>query len=236
MNIEICFSPALFQYYYTENSIVVIVDVFRATTSICTAFHNGLKSVKTVASVEEAKKWQKKGFLVAAERNTQKVDFADFGNSPFDFTAEKVNGKELVFTTTNGTQAVETAKKADEILIGAFSNIDSLSDYCKNSDKNIIVLCSGWNNKFCTEDTLFAGALVENLIESKKYTIYSDSAITALKFWEISKNDLSLVIKNTEHYKRLVNNNLTDSVDFCLTANTTNVVPKYNNSLKSFII
>lgn len=236
MNIEICFSPALFQYYNTENCIVVIVDVFRATTSICTAFHNGLKSVKTVASIDEAKEWKSKGYLVAAERNTQKVDFADFGNSPFDFTAEKVNGKELVFTTTNGTQAIETAKNADEILIGAFSNINSLSEYCTKSPKNIIILCSGWNNKFCTEDTLFAGALTEKLIEDKKYEFHSDSVITALKLWEISKNDISLVIKSTEHYKRLENNKLTDSVDFCLTKNTTNVVPKYNKLSKCFII
>lgn len=236
MNIEICFSPALFQYYNTENSIVVIVDIFRATTSICTAFQNGLKSVKTVSTIEEAQEWKQKGFLVAAERNVKKVDFADFGNSPFEFTSEKVKGKELIFTTTNGTQAVEAAKKTDEIIIGAFSNIDAISIYCTNSDKNIFILCSGWNNKFCTEDSLFAGAMVEKLLKTGKYNFISDAVFTSLKLWEISKNDLSLIVKSSEHYKRLENNKLTNSVDFCLTKNTTNFVPKYNKISNCFYI
>ncbi|VBB43396.1 conserved hypothetical protein [uncultured Paludibacter sp.] len=234
MKIEICFSPALFSFYNTENSIVIIADVFRATTSICTAFQNGLKSVKTVADIEEAKQWKEKGHLVAAERNTQKVDFADLGNSPFDFTEEKIKGKELIFTTTNGTQAVEMAKNAEEILIGAFSNIDTLVNYCKNTDKNIAILCSGWNNKFCIEDTLFAGALTEKLLKFQNFTFHSDAVKISLDVWNLAKHDLISYIRQTEHYERLVKNGLENSVEYCLTENTTQVVPKYNKSTKNF--
>ncbi|MFV0471547.1 MAG: 2-phosphosulfolactate phosphatase [Paludibacteraceae bacterium] len=232
--IEICFSPALFSSYDAKDSVVIIVDIFRATTSICAGFYNGLIAVKTVTDIEEAKKWKAKGYLTAAERNTQKVDFADFGNSPFDFTKEKVQGKQLVFTTTNGTQAVETAKNADEIVVGAFSNIEILKEYYLKSEKNILVLCSGWNNKFCIEDTLFAGALAEKLIESKKYTHHSDSVKISLDIWNIAKKNLLSYVKQTEHYERLINNGLENSVEYCLTNNTAPVIPKYNKLTDSF--
>lgn len=235
-SIEIIFSPALFPFYNTENSIVVIVDIFRATTSICAAFQNGLKSVKTVATLDEAHEMKKKGFLVAAERNVKKVDFADFGNSPFDFTQEKVAGKELIFTTTNGTQAVETAKNADEMLIGAFSNIDSLADYCKKSEKNIVVLCSGWNNRFCIEDTLFAGALAEKLIDTGHFQARNDAVKISLDMWDIAKTDLITYIRCTEHYERLVKNGLENSVEYCLTLNTTLVVPMKKRFNKIFTL
>lgn len=234
--IEIIYSPALFSFYNTDNCIIIIVDVFRATTSICTAFQNGLRAVRTVADIETAKEWKSKGYMVAAERNVQKVDFADFGNSPFDFTEEKVKDKELIFTTTNGTRAVETAKNADEILIGAFSNIDSLAKYCKESEKNVAILCSGWNNKFCTEDTLFAGALSEKLTENKEFMYNSDSVKMATDMWKLASKDLFSYIRQTEHFKRLVKNRLEDSVEYCLTENTAPIIPKYNKSEKVFTI
>ena len=86
MKIDVCFSPKLFPFYALDDQIIVITDIFRATTSICTSFHNGAKGVKTVSSVEEAMQLKEKGYPVAAERNVKKCDFADFGNSPIDFT------------------------------------------------------------------------------------------------------------------------------------------------------
>lgn len=235
-NISVCFSPALYPYYAENNAIVIVVDVFRASTSICAAFNNGAKSVKTVADIDEAKRYKSAGYLVAAERNTQKCDFADFGNSPFDFTREKVAGNEIIFTTTNGTQAVEMAMNADEILIGAFSNITALADYCVEREKNIIILCSGWNNRFCIEDTLFAGALTEKLLTSQKYLSRSDATHASLKLWHIAKTNLFEYICQSEHYERLVLHGLENSVEYCLTNDTVSVVPRWNKALKTFII
>lgn len=232
--VEICFSPALYPYYHSDYSIVVIVDIFRATTTICAAFENGLKSLTTIADIEEAKAIKQQGFLVAAERNVKKVDFADFGNSPFDYTMEKIAGKHLYFTTTNGTQAVERSKNASEILIGAFSNIDALKQHCIRSGKNVLILCSGWNNKFCIEDTIFAGALAQKLLENDDFTSKSDAVTVAISLWNIASKDLITYIRNTEHYERLVKNNLEDAVGFCLTENTTSVVPKYNKEHNIF--
>lgn len=236
MKLTVAFSPALYPFYAENNSIVIIVDIFRATTSICAAFKNGAVRIRTVASVQEAKELKEKGYLVAAERNVKKCDFADFGNSPFDFTVDKVAGKELVFTTTNGTRAVEAALNAGEVLIGAFSNITAVADYCLSCEKNITILCSGWNNRFCVEDTLFAGALVEKLLSCGKFSEKSDAALVSLDLWKLAKADLISYICQTEHYDRLKLNGLENSVEYCLTDDLAPVLPKYDKSEKVFTL
>ena len=95
MKIDVCFSPALYPVYHNPEAIVVVVDVFRATTTMAAAFSNGVRSIRPVATVEEAEAYKAKGWLVGAERNVKRCGFADFGNSPFDYTAEKVSGKDL---------------------------------------------------------------------------------------------------------------------------------------------
>ena len=234
--VTVCISPALYSFYAQKEAIVIIVDIFRATTSMCAAFNNGARSIRTVATVEEAIHYKEKGYLVAAERNVKKCDFADFGNSPFDFSHEKVADNEIIFTTTNGTQAVQMALDADEILIGAFSNITTLTNYCNSKKKNVLILCSGWNNRFCLEDTLFAGALTEKLIKTGKFCSDSDATLAALELWKIAHPDLINYICSTEHYQRLKNNGLEDSVEYCLTNDTTPVLPVYDKINRIFIL
>lgn len=233
--VTVCISPALYPFYAQKETIVIIVDIFRATTSMCAAFNNGARSIRTVATVEEAIHYKEKGHLVAAERNVKKCDFADFGNSPFDFTHEKVADKEIIFTTTNGTRAIEMALDADEILIGAFSNITTLTNHCNSKKKNVLILCSGWNNRFCLEDTLFAGALTEKLIKTGKFCSDSDATLAALELWKIAQPDLLNYICSTEHYERLKSNGLENSVEYCLTEDTTPVLPVYNKISNTFI-
>ena len=86
MKIDVCFSPALYPVYHNPEAIVVVVDVFRATTTMAAAFKNGVRSIRPVATVEEAQEYKAKGWLVRAERNVKRCEFADFGNSPFDYT------------------------------------------------------------------------------------------------------------------------------------------------------
>lgn len=237
MRIEVCFSPALYPYYAegSNGHIAIVVDIFRATTTMCAALNNGAKAIIPVASIEEAEAYKAKGYLVGAERNVKRCDFADFGNSPFDYTTDKVEGKEVVFTTTNGTQAINIAENAEQLLIGAFSNISYVAEYCLQQQKDIIILCSGWNNRFNIEDTLYGGALAERLI-NKGYTAASDAATVALAMWDKAKLDLRGYINKSEHIKRLEANNLQDSVDYCLTEDTVNIVPIYSKESKRITI
>ncbi|WP_165020479.1 2-phosphosulfolactate phosphatase [Dysgonomonas sp. ZJ279] len=237
MKVEVCFSPALYPYYAENNDkIVIVVDIFRASTTMCAAFQNGVKSIIPVASIEEAKAYKAKGYLVGAERNVKRCDFADFGNSPFDYTVEKVKDKDVVFTTTNGTQAINIAADCYSLAVGAFSNINAIVDFCIEKQKDVIVLCAGWNNRFNLEDSLYGGALAELLIEKGSYLSASDATQVALSMWKEAKPDIRAYINKSEHIKRLEANNLQDSVDYCLTLDTVNLVPIYNKETKKLTL
>lgn len=237
MKIDVCFSPALYPYYANggTNHIVIVVDIFRATTTMCAALKNGAKAIIPVASIEEAQEYKAKGYLTGAERNVKRCDFADFGNSPFDYTTDKVKDKEIVFTTTNGTQAINISQDAEILIIGAFSNISAVADFCTKEQKDVIILCAGWNNRFNIEDTLFGGALAERLI-SKGYTLASDATLVSLSMWQEAKSDVRNYINKSEHIKRLEANNLQDSVDYCLTADTIHLIPLYDKETKQITV
>lgn len=225
-SIEVCFTPVLFKYRLTtENYIVVVVDILRATTAICTAFGNGVSEIIPVAKIEETKAYREKGYMVAGERDGVVIDGADFGNSPFNFSKENVNGKKLVITTTNGTQTIEIAKESDCVVLGAFSNIRVLEQWLLNQDKNVLILCAGWKNKFNIEDSLFAGALAERLINSGKFNSNCDSVAASRDIWKLAQNDLLLYLEKASHRHRLKKLGLDDVLGFCFTEDTSPVIP-----------
>lgn len=226
MKIDVCFSPALYPVYHNPEAIVVVVDVFRATTTMAAAFKNGVRSIRPVATVEEAKEYKEKGWLVGAERNVKRCGFADFGNSPFDYTPEMVSGKDIIFTTTNGTRAITIAKSAYRVVTGAFVNLQAVANYCLFHGHDVVVLCSGWQDKVNIEDTLFGGALVDALTFTGKYEPESDAAIIARDMWMNNKEDLIAYLDPTDHMARLKAHDLADSVPYCLTPDSAIVVPE----------
>lgn len=232
MKIDICFSPLLYPYYVEDNDLIVVVaDIFRATTTICAAFRSGATSVIPVRSLEEAKAYKKKGYLVGGERNVKKFDFGDFGNSPEEYTIEKVSGKEVVISTTNGTRAIDEAVNCSCLIIGSFSNLSTIAEYCKSQQKDVLVLCAGWKEKFNIEDSLFGGALVEKLAKAG-YNIAFDASQVALSMWKEAKSDVMGYIERSEHIKRLEAHGLLDVARYCLTPDTANVLPVYDKKTK----
>ena len=225
--IEVCFSPVLYPYIlHNTNYIVVIIDVLRASTSICTAINNGVKKIIPVAGIEEAKKYKEDGFIVAAERNGIKLDFADFGNSPFNFSADIVAGKEIVYSTTNGTQAIKMVNDCDDVIVGCFNNISVASKWMHEQNKNVLLLCSGWKQKFSLEDAVCAGAFVEELMKYPDYCIQCDSATASLDLWEVAKKDLLKYMDKVLHRQRLKKFGLDDVLEYTFTLNSINVVPR----------
>jgi 2-phosphosulfolactate phosphatase len=224
-NLETCFSPALYEAERHEGSVVVIIDILRATSAICTAFANGARSIIPVATVEEAHEYKKRGYLVAAERDGFVLDFADFGNSPFNFTRERVEGKQIVYSTTNGTGIIRMAGRASHIAIGSFLNIAALSEWIKSFDKDVVLFCAGWKNRFNLEDTICAGAIARNLMDSGLYDTICDSTHAALDLWEKASADPAGYIEKVAQRTRLRHKGLDDCIGFCLTPDFTNKVP-----------
>ena len=231
MVVDVCLSPVLYPKYHREESVVVIVDVFRATSTIIAAFENGARSIYPVATTNEAAEWKARGFLVGAERNCRRCSFADFGNSPFDYRPELIEGKDIVFTTTNGTKAILYAQSAHRIIMGAFANLQAIADDCIRENRDVVVLCSGWEDKINIEDTLFGGALVE-ILQLHGFQPAGDSALIAFALWQLSKTNLKEYINKTEHYERLRINSLEDNVPYCLTLNQSKLVPVYSKEEK----
>lgn len=230
MKLDLCPSPALYPYYKTDHDTVIVVDVFRASATMCTMLNNGASAIIPVSDTDEAREYKSKGYLVGAERKTKKCDFADFGNSPFDYTPEKVQGREVVFTTTNGTRAIEAASDSKELLIGTFINIDALVERCIKTAERVVIICAGWNNRISIEDTLFGGAFAEKAMELTNVDLDSDSIRMTLELWHRVKNDLMGYIKVSDHYRRLVDSGAVGDATYCLTPNSLSVVPVYNKS------
>ncbi|HBE41390.1 MAG TPA: 2-phosphosulfolactate phosphatase [Bacteroidales bacterium] len=230
-NLETCFSPLLFEPDLHTDSIVVIFDIFRATSSMCTAFEHGAHSIIPVAEVEEARAYKERGFLIAAERDGIILDFADFGNSPYNFTREKVEGKTIIYSTTNGTGIIKLASSARYIVIGSFLNITSLAEWLFTQDNSVLLFCAGWKNRFNLEDTVCAGAVAEKLLNSTLYSTICDSTLAALDLWSMAKDDLRGYIEKAAHRTRLKKNGLDDCIDFCLTADYTRKIPVIKNNI-----
>jgi len=223
--VDVCFSPALIHLHDITESIVVVIDVLRATSSICVAFAYGVKSITPVASVEESLAYKEKGFLVGAERNGEMLDGFDLGNSPYSYMDPKIIGRDIALSTTNGTQAIAAASGAYKIVIGSFLNLDTLCNWLKQQDRSVLLLCSGWKNSFNLEDTLLAGAVVEGLQNDFDLSKMRDSALAAQHLYNLAKDDLNSFLEKSSHRIRLEKLNIDSDIKYCLTPNQTNVVP-----------
>lgn len=224
-HVEVCFTPGEYDYYKDEYEIVVVIDVLRATSAICSAFQNGVKALIPVPTVEEAKEYQAKGYLVGAERKGQIVEGFDFGNSPYSYMKPELVDQEVVLSTTNGTKAIDVAKDAETVVIGALNNLDALCDWLIKQNKNTLCLCSGWQDKFNLEDTICAGAIMDKLLDTGSYTSDEDSSIAAKYLYLSAKDNYMGYLKSSSHRRRLKNLNLNEDIKYCLTPNTTDVIP-----------
>jgi 2-phosphosulfolactate phosphatase len=209
--------------YQMAGRIVVVIDIFRASSSICYGIDNGAHAIIPVATVDECLSYAGQGYLLAAERNGEVVEGFDFGNSPYSYTAEKVKGQTVVLTTTNGTFAIQQAKQADQIVLGSFLNLTSICNWLAAQDKDVLLLCSGWKNKFNLEDTLFAGAVVHQI--KKSFSHFCDAAIAAEDLYLLAKSDLRGYLFKSSHSQRLKELNIENDIQFCLKQDCCQAIP-----------
>lgn len=223
--IEVCYSPALFPYYENREAVVVVTDILRASSAIVTAFMNGVERIIPVGTLEEAKAYKERGFMVAAERDGIVRDFADFGNSPYNFSPERVKGNQIVYSTTNGTNAIHLASSGKQVLIGAYLNISALAAHIIKSGSDLLILCAGWKNKFNLEDTLFAGALSKMVLEDEHFHTICDATLGAIDLYEAAEGDMMGYIEKVAQRHRLKKNNLDDVIGYCHEHDLTGLIP-----------
>ena len=221
-------SPSLLHLYDLSNTIVVIIDVFRATSTIASALYNGAEKVIPTDSVPGAIEiGTELGAITAGERDGKVADGLQYGNSPKEYGKDFIEGKTLVLTTTNGTRQLHMALKngASEVMTGSFPNLSAVCDYILRSGKNVLLACSAWKDRVNMEDTLFAGAVVERVKDF--FDIQCDSSFFAANLYRSNKDDIWGLLKDATHYKRLSNYGLRDDMEFCMTPDVANVLPLY---------
>jgi 2-phosphosulfolactate phosphatase len=224
-NLEICLTPAAFDAHADSEAVVVVVDVLRATSSICTAFANGVREIIPVTTVDEARDMKSKGFLVAAERDGFVLDFADLGNSPFNFSADKVKGRSVVYSTTNGTGIMRRASGSHDVVIGSYLNISSLCRWLEEQDRKVIIVCAGWKNRFSLEDAVCAGAIALRLLDGGRFITICDSVHAATDLWNVAREDLTGYIDKAAQRSRLREKGLDDCIGYCHTFDVTDAIP-----------
>jgi 2-phosphosulfolactate phosphatase len=223
--LEICFSPAIFEAHSDREAVVVIVDILRATSSICTAFANGVHEIIPVATVEEAREMKSKGYLVAAERDGYVLDFADFGNSPFNFSPDKVGGKTVAYSTTNGTGIMKLASECHDVVIGSYLNLTALCRWLAGQNRKVIIVCAGWKKRFSLEDAVCAGAIAARLLESGRFTTTCDAVHAATDIWKMAEGDMLGYIEKAAQRSRLRDKGLDDCIGYCHTFDVTGIIP-----------
>lgn len=223
--IDIVLSPELLEVYRpTTPTTFIVVDILRATSTIVAAFDNGVRCIYPLETIEEAKAEVALGHLVGAERHCVRCDFARLGNDPLEYTAEVVRGQEIYFTTTNGTRTLKKCMSfgpEHTVLAGAFTNIGAVADYCR--DRNVLVVCAGWEGHVCLEDALFGAALADRLSDS--HLPGSDAVRMVLDCYRLHASDLEGAIRASDHYRRLLRVGKADALTYCLNTDTSRALP-----------
>jgi 2-phosphosulfolactate phosphatase len=230
-NLEVCLTPAIYSHFENTDAIVVVIDVLRASSAICTAFSNGASSIIPVSKLDEAREYKKQGYLVAAERDGFVLDFADFGNSPFNFTRNKVEGKTIVYSTTNGTRIIEIASSSYQTVIGSFLNYSSLTEWLIGQERDVLLFCAGWKDKINLEDSVCAGAIGQKLIDSLQFETICDSVHVATDLWKHAEANPLKYIEKAAQRSRLRDKGLDECLEYCMTFDLSESIPVVQNGI-----
>jgi len=225
--ISTCISPQLLPLHTLENKVAIVVDILRATSSMITAFAYDVASITPVPTLADCRMLKEQGFVTAGERGGHKVDGFDLGNSPFEFMDHQLNGKDLAFTTTNGSQAILSVVNASNVLLGSFLNLSATADFLRHQNESVLILCAGWKGKFNIEDTLYAGALAGLLQDDFAYE--DDATLAAASLYEQASSDLLAYLKKGSHAQRLEGFENHRDLEFCIQMDQFNLNAIYRN-------
>ena len=225
-NIDICFTPELVNLFDFKNKNVVVIDIFRATTTMVAGLASGLESIIPVSQLEDCVAYPEGDSIVkAAERGGKKVEGFQFGNSPFDYIDNPdAKGKTLIMTTTNGTRAINLSKEASNVLIGSFLNISTICDFLIKDGRDVVMFCAGWKGRYNLEDTLFAGAVINRL--QNNFESDSDAVIsTNILYEKAMEEGMHNFLKKSSHFKRLSGFSNHKDIELALEHDKFNVIP-----------
>ncbi|MGI5891969.1 MAG: 2-phosphosulfolactate phosphatase [Bacillota bacterium] len=232
MNIDCFFCHQDFNIENIEEKTVIAIDVLRATSTIINALDKGAKEVFPIAEIDDAFALKRlfPDAILSGERKGNIIEGFQFGNSPLEFTCEKIKGKSIISCTTNGTSAICAAQKADELWLGAVTNTPAVAEKLwAEAKKDVVLLCSGTGGQPSLDDVLGAGAIIDHLNLYKSDAKLTDAAKIAYDIYNIYKDDLLSGLKISEHGQKLDSLGYKEDVLFCSRLGYNKVVPKLKN-------
>ena len=234
MKVNVILSPNNVDDLYFTGKTTVVIDVLRATSVILNALNSKAKEVIPVASIDFAMKISVNSHggqtLLCGERNTQIIEGFDLGNSPLEFTEEKVALKSIILFTTNGTKAIVKAKYSDKVFIASFNNLSKIAEHLLKLGNDVEIISSGSNGIFCLEDTICAGALAKLMLQKKSDIQLTDATNASLILNEKYESDIKLMLENCEHGQILKTNGFETDLEFCSTVDNIPLIPYFTGS------
>jgi 2-phosphosulfolactate phosphatase len=230
MRIDIQFLPSPPPPHLLSDRVVVVMDILRATSVIVHAMSQGASEIIPLGTVEEAFQMAKafpRGFtLLGGERNSKEIPGFDLGNSPREYGADRVKGKKLILTTTNGTRAFHAVSSGKEVLAGSFLNIQAIARKCVESSRDVFIFPSGDGGNFSLEDTLCGGMLIDLITKQEKEQIFlTDASCAAQIIYQRFKNNLVEAFHLSRHGKELIDRGFEDDLPYCAQIDLTPLVP-----------
>lgn len=231
MRLDVFMTPAEALPAEVAGRTVVVIDVLRASSSIVEAMASGARTIFPVASIEEAIRLAntlgRDGVLLCGERRSLTIEGFDLGNSPGEFTPERVGGKTLVMTTTNGTASMAAAAGAGRVIVGALLNQSAVVEDLLRTSAEPVFLCSGREGRFGLDDAVTAGRMIAALLEKRPEAEWTmnDGARAALALGRAWSGDAEALFAETAAGRQVAEAGLAPDLVFCAQTDLRDVVP-----------
>lgn len=233
MDIEVFLTP----YTVTDDDVrgktAVVIDVFRACSTIATALDAGARAIVPVADMEEAGRMASNldpsSYLLGGERNGVTIEGYDLGNSPYEYTEQRVREKTIILTTTNGTRALSRATAASDLVVGSFLNARRTADFMREADQDAVIICAGRHNRASLEDILCAGLLVDRAWEEDRPDRMTDGTFVAHTTYRRAADDLAGTARHSASARRLFELDQENDVSYCSRLDALPVLPYYSD-------
>lgn len=215
---------------------IVVIDVLRTSTTMSIGLANGAKEIiptEDVATAGLIGRNSQGQALLCGERNGKIIEGFNLGNSVKEYSHERVNGKTLIFNSTNGTTTIMKSKFANICVILGFANMTRVVDYLTELNDEFIILCAGRTGEFSLEDTVCGGMLIYKLIKKNSKDKYelTDSARGSLRLYSAYKNDLYKMLSDSEHGRFLASIGFEEDLVECAKVDVCNSLPLFRNGL-----
>jgi 2-phosphosulfolactate phosphatase len=234
MNAEVFLTSSTVTEDDVKGMTVIAIDVLRASSTIATALNNWARAIVPVADTGAATKiasnLDQSSYLLGGERGGNKIQGYHLGNSPLEYTQDAIEGRTVIFTTTNGTVAISKARSAEHLVVGSFLNAERVIEFVRQAGLDVTIICAGWRNRVSLEDTLCAGLLLHRLWNGREPSNASDSAHIAFTQYVHDKENLDTALRRCNRAQWLMANGYAEDVDYCLQIDVLPVLPYYKEN------